>query len=94
MFIISLTYTKPTDFVDKYLQNHYDYIKKYMDLNKFLIVGPKVPRTGGIIICNASSVDEVKEIIKNDPFSIHDIGEFTITEFKPTKYVGILDDRI
>ena len=91
MFIISLTYSKPVEEVDRLLAAHYEYIKTFMDRKKFLVVGPKVPRTGGIILCNAASRAEVEDIVRQDPFTLHEIGTFEIIEFTPTKYTEMFN---
>ena len=88
MFIISLTYTKPVEEVDKHIKGHYEYIDKYVKAGKFLLTGRKVPRTGGVILCEASSLEEVRSIIREDPFTIHEIGDIEITEFAPTVSAG------
>ena len=85
MFIISLTYTKPTTEADKYLEGHFQYIDKYIAEGKFLLVGRKVPRTGGVIICNVDTKEELEKIMREDPFVLHEIGVFEITEFVPTR---------
>ncbi|MCC8088425.1 MAG: YciI family protein [Rikenellaceae bacterium] len=92
MFIISLTYTKPFTEADKYLARHYEYIDKYITEGKFIIVGRKVPRTGGVIICNVETRGELERIMQEDPFTVHSIGEFEIIEIVPTRYISVLKD--
>ncbi len=84
MFIISLTYKKALSEVDQYIDAHIKYLEKYYALNKFMISGRKVPRTGGVIICKAESLAEVDSIIKEDPFFQSDVADYDITEFTPT----------
>lgn len=48
--------------------------------------GRKEPRTGGIIIANAESKSEIEQIIREDPFYIHQIADYEITCFIPSKY--------
>ena len=84
MFIISLHYIKPLKDVDPHIQAHIDYLKKYYALNKFIVSGRKVPRTGGIILANCADLPEVSAIIAEDPFCIAKVAEYQITEFVPT----------
>ena len=45
-----------------------------------------VPRTGGVILAMADSKKQVEEIILEDPFYIHKLAEFSITEFLASQY--------
>jgi uncharacterized protein YciI len=86
MFIITLTYEKSIESVEKYLKEHVMFLEKYYDLNKFICSGRQEPRNGGIILCNAKDKDEVNSIIKDDPFYINQVAKYEIIEFMPTKY--------
>jgi uncharacterized protein YciI len=86
LFILLLKYIKPLEEVDKEVNFHIDYLDKYYSLEKFVCSGRRNPRTGGVILCNAKSVEEVQEIIKEDPFYTKGIAEYEIIEFFPSKY--------
>lgn len=86
MFIISLTYKVAIENVERHIQEHNSFLQKYYNSGLFIASGRKEPRTGGIIICNASSKNEVEQMITEDPFYIHHIADYDITEFTPTKY--------
>lgn len=86
MFIISLTYKVALENVEQHIPEHNIFLQKYYDSGFFIASGRKEPRTGGIIISNAQSKEEVLEIIKEDPFYIHQIADYEITEFLPSKY--------
>lgn len=86
MFIISLTYKKPIEEVEKHIKAHIVFLEKYYAQNKFVFSGRKNPRTGGIILANNVTAVDISEIIKEDPFYKHQIAEYEITEFIPTKY--------
>lgn len=86
MFIINLNYIVPLDDLDRHMKAHVVFLKKYYRENKFVASGRKVPRTGGIILAVAESREEVENIIQEDPFYIHKLAEFTITEFLTSQY--------
>lgn len=86
MFILALKYIKPLEEVDNELKSHVEYLEKYYSLKKFICSGRRNPRVGGVILCNAENMDEVEDIIKEDPFYIKKIAEYEIIEFLPTKY--------
>jgi uncharacterized protein YciI len=65
---------------------HVKFLKKYYSKNTFIASGRKIPRTGGIILAVADSKEQVEEIIHEDPFYIHKLADFTITEFRASQY--------
>lgn len=85
-FIIFLQYIKPLEEIDKHLHAHRTYLEKGYASNMLLASGPQNPRSGGIIIARAGTVEEIKNFCNSDPFYIHNCAEYTITEFIPVKY--------
>ncbi len=86
MFIINLNYIVPLEKLDAHMTEHVKYLHKYYKQNVFVASGRKVPRTGGIILALAKSRDEVDQIISEDPFYIHKLAEFTVTEFLTSQH--------
>ena len=86
MFIIDLNYIVPLERLDAHMAAHVAFLHKYYKLNMFIASGRKVPRTGGIILALADSKATLEEIIKEDPFYIHQLAEFNITEFLTSQY--------
>ena len=86
MFIINLNYIVPLEKLDTHMADHVKYLHKYYKLNVFVASGRKVPRTGGIILALAKSREEVDRIIIEDPFYIHKLAEFTVTEFLTSQH--------
>lgn len=84
MFIIDLTYIRPLEEVELHLEEHREFLRKFYEANIFIASGRKNPRTGGVILCLASSADQVNNIIRQDPFHQHQVAEYKITEFIPT----------
>jgi uncharacterized protein YciI len=84
LFIISLTYRVPLEKVDEARNDHLEFLEKCYEKSIFLASGPKVPRTGGIILADHVTKEELEEIIKEDPFYQKQIAEYEITEFTPT----------
>jgi len=44
-----------------------------------------VPRTGGIILVQAKTKEEVESIINEDPFIKNKLAEYSITEFRASQ---------
>jgi len=81
MFVINLNYIVALEKLDADMTDHVKYLHKYYQQNVFVASGRKVPRTGGIILAIAKSREEVDRIISEDPFYVHQLAEFSVTEF-------------
>ena len=79
MLILSLTYTAPTEQADLHMQPHLDWVKQGYDRGWFLASGRKVPRTGGLIIAKGDRA-EIEAFVAEDPFVIHGVAAYEITE--------------
>ncbi|UII20493.1 YciI family protein [Fulvivirga ligni] len=90
MFIINLTYKVPLEKVDQYLQEHVAYLNEQYDLGHFVASGRKLPRTGGVILSNMKVKEDLIQVIELDPFKKHDLADFEITEFVPSKAINEL----
>lgn len=86
MFIAVLTYKKPLEEVDRFLQAHRDYLAEHYAAGDFIASGPQNPRIGGVIMMKADSRVDVDAIISQDPFNINGITDYQIVEFKPTMF--------
>ena len=84
MFIAILTYKKPLEEVDRFLQTHRDYLAEHYAAGDFIASGPQNPRIGGVIMIKADNRATVDTIISQDPFNINGIAAYQIVEFKPT----------
>ncbi len=66
MFIAILTYIKPLEEVDRFLQAHRDYLSEHYAAGDFIASGPQNPRVGGVIMIKASDRDVVNTIISQE----------------------------
>ena len=85
MFIFSLTYVKPLSDVERLLPTHIEFLDEHYKKHLFICSGRKVPRTGGIILCNCTDMAEAKPIMEKDPFYKEGIAQYEIIEFVPSK---------
>lgn len=86
MFIAILTYKKPLEEVDRFLQAHRDYLTEHYTAGDFITSGPQTPRVGGVIMMKAENRTAVDTIITQDPFYINGIADYQIVEFTPTMF--------
>ncbi len=85
MFVVDLNYIAPLEKIDAIMGDHMTFLRKYYKLNTFIASGRKVPRTGGIILVLAKSIEEVESIINEDPFIKNKLAEYKITEFRTSQ---------
>lgn len=81
MFIVTLTYIAPLEKLDALMSAHMKFLKECYDQNIFLTSGRQVPRTGGIIVAQGKSKDEIVDLMKKDPFCSKGLATFVVTEF-------------
>ena len=84
MFIVSLEYIKELSEVDRYIDAHVHYLQKFYAKKVFLFSGRKVPRTGGVIMANCANLEQLQNIIEQDPFHRAAVARYQITEMIPT----------
>lgn len=84
LFIVDLHYTASLDDIAPALDPHVAFLEANYAAGNFLASGPKVPRTGGVIIATAASRAALDEILKADPFKEQGLAKYTVTEFRAT----------
>ncbi|HEB68641.1 MAG TPA: GTP cyclohydrolase [Desulfobulbus sp.] len=84
MYIISVNYTSSLERIDSLLAEHIAFLKVHYEKKVFIASGRKVPRTGGVILARAKNRAELDAIIEQDPFFMHGVATYKVTEFLPT----------
>ncbi|PWE57241.1 GTP cyclohydrolase [Metarhizobium album] len=90
MLILSLTYIKSTQEADVHMQPHLAWVKEGYDKGWFLASGRKIPRTGGVILAVGDRT-AIEAFVAEDPFTIHGICTYEITEVALTTVVEGLE---
>ncbi len=85
MFVVIITFTKPLEIVDQYVQEHRAYLDECYAKNYLVVSGPQQPRTGGILISSLSERNVLNQLIENDPYYKNTIAEYQVIEFQPVK---------
>jgi len=86
MILIELKFTVPLTEVDKYLRAHREFLDTHYAYGNFLVSGPKDPRTGGVIVALLDDLEKVKAIMKQDPYYLVGIAEYSYMKFQPTRF--------
>ena len=83
MFVVIVTYLRPLSEVDAAVPDHRAFLARHYAAGTFLLSGPQVPRTGGVILARNVSRDELTALLAEDPFSQRGLAEYRIVEFAP-----------
>jgi uncharacterized protein YciI len=83
LFVLDLTYRADLAEIDRLMDAHRAFLRGNYEAGVFLASGRKEPRTGGVILA-AGDRATIEKIVESDPFSVHGVAAYTITEFIPT----------
>jgi len=93
-FIIEITYTAPMAKIDDILPAHRTFLQEYYDKGALLLSGPQNPRTGGIIVARAESLEAAQEIFSHDPYQVQKAADYRFIEFNPVKFSPIVENWV
>ena len=89
-FVVEVIYKAPIEEIDNALAEHRAFLQEGYDKGILLMSGPQLPRTGGIIIGRAESMEEFAAYISEDPFNIKGLAEYQYIQFNPVKHQEFL----
>lgn len=81
LYLILLTYTRPAEEIAAALEDHRAYLRRAYDAGRFLVSGPRVPATGGVILARAASLEEAQTYVRDDPFHQRGLASHEIIPF-------------
>ena len=86
-FVVTIEYIQPMDIVEEHTPAHREFSAGLKDKGILLFSGPFNPRTGGMLLLQAESIDQAVALFDDDPFKKLDIAKYQIREWVPK--VGI-----
>lgn len=90
MFLILMQYIRPVAAIEHYMDEHRAFLDKHYQSGQFILAGRRKPKTGGLILCKASSRREVEQIVSEDPLDKYQLALYEIIEFEPTSCITAL----
>lgn len=91
LFVLDLHYVADLAEIDALLEPHRDYLARQYDAGVFLASGRKEPRTGGVILATGER-EAIEAVVRTDPFAVHGVATYEITEFLPTMTAPVLEE--
>ncbi len=90
-FLVEITYTAPMEKIEPILAAHRAHLQEGYDRGWLLMSGPMNPRTGGIVVARAPSVDDLRDFFRRDPYQVHGVATHRIVEFSPVKRAPLVE---
>ena len=91
-FLVELTYTVPLPEIEMATPAHRAFLQTGYERGVLLCSGPKVPRTGGVVLARGESLESVQEFFTNDPFQQQRLADYRFVEFNPVKRASCTED--
>lgn len=95
MYLVDVIYTEEgADRAAELRSEHYRYFGPFFDRGTFLFGARRVPPTGGVILVEGTTREELEDILAGDPYAKAGVATYTIGELLPTKVTGSLSHVI
>lgn len=93
-FIVELSYNVPVEELGDTVAEHRAFLQNGYEMGWLLLSGPKIPRTGGMIVARVPSEAALKEFFSNDPYQRKGLATYRFIEFDPVKRAAFVEDWV
>ncbi len=84
-FVLLVTYVVPVGRIDELLESHRQWLDEHIAGGRFLVSGPQVPRTGGVILARGTTSAQLENVVSRDPLVLAGAATYTVIEFVPSR---------
>jgi uncharacterized protein YciI len=88
--MVELTYTVSFEQLQPALPEHRTFLNAGYELGWVLYSGPQEPKTGGIIVARATSLDDLRTYLAEDPLQKQGLAVYRIVEFTPVRWQSFM----
>jgi len=81
LFLVLIHYLRPAEELDRLRPAHREFLRRHYDAGRLLVSGPRVDRTGGIVLARAASAAEVASWFEDDPYAAAGAARYEVVEF-------------
>lgn len=85
MFIVLLRFSSNKARAGQFMEGHNTWIRRGFDDGVFLMAGSLQPRAGGGILAHNTSLEDLQDRVKDDPFVAEDVVSAEILEIAPAR---------
>jgi uncharacterized protein YciI len=93
-FIIEVTYLIPLEQIAEITPEHRAFLQTGYERGWLLMSGPCVPRTGGMVVGRAPSLEAMQQFFQDDPYQKRGIAAYRFVEFEPVKLQERMKDWV
>jgi GrpB-like predicted nucleotidyltransferase (UPF0157 family)/uncharacterized protein YciI len=86
MFLAILRYKVPLEEIEPYRKGHIDFLKNGYANNDFIVSGRMMTGKGGVILSPLTRRGDFEQLLRKDPFKIHDLADYEIIAFEPSRF--------
>ena len=83
--IITISYTADAEAVDQVRAEHRKFLDQGYKRGLFIASGPNSDKNGGVILASGD-LDEIKTLLKEDPFALKPVATYSYQSFNPVKH--------
>ncbi len=93
-FVVIISYQAEMEAISAVLPEHRAFLRGGYDQGMLLCSGPQNPRTGGIIIARAETLDAIQDFFMQDPYFLQGVATHQFIEFEPVLRQSFLEDWV
>jgi len=93
-FVVEISYSVPFEKLADTVPEHRNFLQTGYDKGWLLCSGPQVPKTGGIVVARAPSLEDIRQFFTNDPYQKKGLATYRFCEFEPVKRQVLLEDWV
>jgi uncharacterized protein YciI len=94
VFVLLARYKVPAEEIDRMLEEHKAWITRHQEAGRILMTARQVPLTGGLILAQGGSADDMREMISEDPFHASGAAEYEVLEFQPARVTEGMEEML
>ena len=84
MFVMISKYLVPLEEVDQVRDEHLAFLDGLDKQGKLVIAGRQNPPVGGLVMIDAETEEEARELMAGDPYLVRGLAEYSATGFRPS----------
>jgi uncharacterized protein YciI len=85
MFVVLLKFSANKASASQFMDGHNSWLKNGFAKGTFLLAGTIQPKLGGAILAHNATLEQIQELVKEDPFVSEGIVTAEIVEITPSK---------
>jgi uncharacterized protein YciI len=93
-YIVEINFTVPLAQIEAIVPQHRAFLQTGYDRGWLLMSGPLNPRTGGLVVARAPSLEEIQSFFRQDPYQVNRLATYRFAEFSPVKRQPLLESWV